>query len=316
MSCLCSFETATTAAIQAEQGGAPEDERTVVLGTEVVLLDVSVTDAAGRPVAAIPKERFAVREDGQPQKITFFGYGQAPASIAMVLDASQSMKDRIERTASAAARLLDHRRPGDEFAVIEFRDTSRIVCDFTDQAAEVRRVLERLRVAGQTAVLDAAYLAADYAHRRGRNRLKAVVLVTDGLDKNSYYSFDDLVAHLRTLDVRLYVVGLTADLDAHGAFLAKSEKRKAEDLLSKLAADTGGKAFFPHSLDDLSSVDDAIAADVRSAYSIGYYPTNDRRDGTFRTLDVRVLDETGKPDPSLSVRTRTGYFAPVDAPTP
>jgi Ca-activated chloride channel homolog len=158
-------------------------------------------------------------------------------------------------------------------------------------------------------VLDAAYLSADYVHREARNRLKAVVLVTDGLDKNSYYSFDQLVAHLRKLDVRLYLVGFTFDLDEGGGIFRKSEKTKAQQLLTKLARDTGGQAYFPERLEDLAGINDKIAVDLRTVYSIGYYPKNDKKDGTYRTVSVRVLDANGKDDPDVSVRTRAGYTA-------
>jgi VWFA-related protein len=144
---------------------------------------------------------------------------------------------------------------------------------------------------------------------RGPKRLKAIVLVTHGLDKNSYYSFDELVDQLREVDVRLYLVGLTADLCASAGVFRKSQKEKAELLLEKLARGTGGWAFFPAGLEDLASVHDAIATDLRTVYSIGYYPTNHKKDGTFRAVAVRVLGANGKEDSNVAVRTRSGYLA-------
>ena len=206
-------------------------------------------------------------------------------------------------------RILDGARKGDEFAVIEFRDQANLIEEFTSDPADVRDALADLEATGQTAVLDAAYVAADYVHQEGKNRLKAIVLVTDGLDRNSYYSFDQLVDHVRKLDVRLYLVGLTADLDGGGALFRKSDRSKAELLLTKLARETGGKAFFAAGLGDLASVNDAIAADLRTVYSIGYYPKNPTKDGTFRTVGVEVLGAAGKPDSTLTARTRSGYLA-------
>jgi VWFA-related protein len=304
---------AASAAHGNAQDPAPirQDSTPFVLGTEIVLLDVSIVDHSGRPVPGLQKDRFVVNEDGAPQDLAFFSVGQAPASIALVLDTSASMRTKIEQTAAAAARVLDGARPGDEFAVIEFKDTPNLIQDFTSDPLEVRAALGRLDVAGQTAMLDAAYLSADYVHEHARNRLKAVVLVTDGLDKHSYYSFGKLVEHLHALDVRMYLIGLTSDLDPKGGFLLKSERQKAEDLLTKLATETAGQAFFPARLEDLSAVNDAIATDLRTVYSIGYYPKNEKKDGTFRKVDVHVFGKDGKDDPALVVRTRAGYIAPT-----
>jgi Ca-activated chloride channel family protein len=155
-----------------------QDEPQVELGAELILLDVSVADRSGRPVTTLPKSRFAVFEDGSPQDIEFFSSADAPASIAFVLDTSGSMRLKIRQTAEAAARILDSARPGDEFAVIEFKDTANLIEEFTSDPGDVRDALSGLQAVGQTAMLDAAYLSADYVQHDGRNRLKAVVLVT------------------------------------------------------------------------------------------------------------------------------------------
>lgn len=307
---VCWVAAALLAAAALGRAQAPDkqDEPPVVLGSELVLLDVSVADPQGRPFPGLARERFSVAEDGAPQEISFFDAGTAPASIALLLDTSGSMTSRVSRTAEAAARMLDGARAGDEFAVVAFRDEAHVVQPFTADADAVRAALGRLDTAGQTAMLDALYATSDYAHARASNRLKAVVLVTDGLDGNSFYKLDQVVAHLRGLDVRVYLVGLTADLNAKGGLFSKSEKTKAVDLLAKLAKETGGRAFFPDRVEDLAAIDDAIAADLRSVYAIGYYPKNEKRDGAFRRVDVRVAPAPG--EPALTVRTRAGYVAP------
>jgi Ca-activated chloride channel family protein len=205
--------------------------------------------------------------------------------------------------------VLDGARPGDEFAVVEFKERADLVEEFTSNPSDVRAAMDGFVAFGQTAVLDAVYVSAEYAQRESRNRLRAVVLVTDGLDKNSYYSFDRLVGRLRKLDVRLYIVGLTLDLDRGGGIFRASDKEKADDLLLELARDTGGRAFFPKQLEELGSVNAAIAADLRSVYSIGYYPKNQKKDGAYRAVAVKVLGEDRKEDGRLVVRTRSGYVA-------
>ncbi len=284
------------------------DQPPIVLGADLVLLDVSVIDRAGHPVRTLPQGRFQIFEDGVQQDIEFFNSAHAPASIAFALDTSGSMRTKIRQTAEAAAKVLDGAEPGDEFAVIEFKDVANLIEEFTSNPQDVRDALGGLQATGQTTVIDAAYLAADYVQREGHNRLKAIVIVTDGLDKASYYTVDQLVDHLRELDVRLYLIGLTADLDTGGVF-KKSEKERSTQLLNKLARETGGQAFFPNGLADLDSVNAAIATDLRTVYSIGYYPKNTKKDGTFRAVGVKVLGTNGKEDSNMSVRTRTGYLA-------
>jgi Ca-activated chloride channel family protein len=159
-------------------------------------------------------------------------------------------------------------------------------------------------------MLDALYLAADYAQREGRNRRKAVIVVTDGLDKDSYYKFNEVVSHLRETDVQVYLIGFTNDLSKEGAWVfKKSDKENAENLLNKLATETGGKAFFPRELAEVHQIAQQISTDLRTQYSIGYYSTNSNRDGTFRAVKVQVND----PARRLVARSRNGYTAPRDS---
>ncbi|HWN98436.1 MAG TPA: VWA domain-containing protein, partial [Blastocatellia bacterium] len=146
----------------------------------------------------------------------------------------------------------------------------------------------------------------------GKNRRKAVILVTDGLDKDSYYKFNEVVDHLRETDVQIYLIGFTSDLDRESAIFKKSPKDKAETLLAKLADETGGKAFFPKELSEVHSIAQAISNDLRTQYAIGYYPTNSKKDGTFRSVKVQVSSGTRR----LAARTRNGYTAPRDGAKP
>lgn len=299
-------------AIPGQQPEAPAqqpDEPPITLGAELVVLDVSVTDKNGRPVGTIPKEHFQVFEDGAPQEIEFFSRGEAPASIVLALDASGSMRQKIKNVTEAAARVLSGARPGDEFAVVEFREEAFVIEEFTSDPVAVRDALSGLEPFGQTAMIDAAYLSAEYAQREGRNQVKAVVLVTDGVDKNSFYTFDQLAEHFRRLNVRFYAIGFTADLDTDRGLFQGSEKARSEKLLTRLAKETGGMSFFPARLEELSGINDAIAGDLRSVYSIGYYPKNTKRDGTYRAVSVRVLGSNGRESSGLAVRTRAGYIA-------
>ena len=289
-----------------------KDDSPIKLGTDLVVLDVTVLDPSSKPVTDLTKDSFQVTEDKVPQKIEFFGREQVPVSLVFAIDTSGSMRQKLDTVIKASANLIKESRSDDEMAVIEFKLAPEVLEEFTNNTNDVIDTLQGLIASGQTAMLDALYLAADYASKDGKNRRKAVILVTDGLDKDSYYKFNEVVDHLRETDVQIYLIGFTSDLDRESAIFKKSPKDKAETLLAKLADETGGKAFFPKELSEVHSIAQAISNDLRTQYAIGYYPTNSKKDGTFRSVKVQVSSGTRR----LAARTRNGYTAPRDGAKP
>ncbi|HXG64327.1 MAG TPA: VWA domain-containing protein [Blastocatellia bacterium] len=281
----------------------------VKLTADLVTLDVTVVDAANKPVMNLTENMFQVFEDKVPQKIAFFSREEVPVSLVFAIDSSGSMRPKLDTVIKASVNLVKESRQGDEIAVIEFRDQAEILEEFTTDINSVIDTLQGLVARGQTAMLDALYLAAEEAHKSGKNRRKAVIVVTDGVDKDSYYKFDEVVDHLREMDVQVYLIGFTQDLEESGGLFRKSQKEKAEELLRKLASETGGQAFFPKELSEVHTVAKQISTDLRTQYAIGYYPTNTKRDGTFRTVKVQV---NGGGDRRLVARTRNGYTAPKE----
>lgn len=303
---VVAFVFAAQAAGSAAQQGQGDE---VKLGTELVLLDVSVVDRGNRPVFDIPEGRFQVFEDNVPQKIEFFSKDQAPVSLGLAVDTSGSMRSKLDSVVQAVTNLVHANTPKDEAAVIQFKDQVELIEEFTSDNRDVEDALGDLIASGQTSLLDAIMLSADYVQKDGHRRRKALVVVTDGLERGSYYDLDEVVEHMRKLDVRLYLIGFTQDLNDSAGLFKKSQKDKAEALLNKLAEETGGRAFFPRDISELAPITDQIALDLRTVYAIGYYPANTKKDGTFRKVDVRVLAPDMKPDAKLTARTRAGYYA-------
>jgi Ca-activated chloride channel family protein len=167
------------------------------LGTDLVVLDVTVVDRANRPVFDLPKERFQVLEDNVPQEITFFSREEAPVSIGLVIDSSGSMRTKLDTVVQAVTNLVRTNKPQDEAAVIGFKDEVELLEEFTTNEADVEDALGDLIAAGQTALLDALRLSADYVQKEGRNRRKALVIITDGVEKGSYYTYDQVAEHLK-----------------------------------------------------------------------------------------------------------------------
>lgn len=289
-----------------EEELSQKDDRPVVIGTDLVLLDVTVVDPSNKPVMDLKQEEFSVTEDKTPQKIAFFNKDQVQISLVFAIDTSGSMRPKLDTVVKASSNLVKESRPGDEMGVIEFKDQPELLEEFTGDVNDVIDTLNGLVASRQTAMLDALYVAADYASKEGKNRRKAVLVVTDGLDNDSYYKFNEVVSHLREIDVQIYLIGFINDLDKDSGLFKRSPKEKAEGLLTKLAEETGGKAFFPRELSEVHAIAQHISNDLRTQYSIGYYPTNSAKDGSFRAIRVQVNSGARK----LVARTRNGRTAP------
>ncbi|MEK6284741.1 MAG: VWA domain-containing protein [Acidobacteriota bacterium] len=291
---------------ESQQKPQQKDDAPIRIGTDLVLLDVTVVDPSNKPVMDLKREDFAVSEDKLAQKIEFFSRDQVPVSLVFTIDTSGSMRPKLDTVVKASTNLVKESRSGDEIAVIEFKDQPELLEEFSGDINDVIDTLNGLVASRQTAMLDALYLGADYANKEGKNRRKAVLVVTDGLDNDSYYKFGEVVSHLREIDVQIYLIGFISDLDRDSGLFKKSAKEKAETLLNKLAEETGGKAFFPRELSEVHAIAQQISTDLRTQYSIGYYPTNSKKDGSFRAVKVQVNGGTRR----LVARTRNGYTAP------
>jgi Ca-activated chloride channel homolog len=294
-----------------EQNPQDKDD-TIKLGTDLVILDVTVVDPSNRPAMDLSQDQFQVVEDKVPQKIEFFTREQVEISMVLAIDTSGSMRAKLDTVIKASTNLVKESRAGDEAAIIEFKDQPELLEEFTTNMSDIIDTLQGLIASRQTAMLDALYLGADYASKEGKNRRKAVVIVTDGIDKDSYYKFNEVVNHLRETDVQIYLIGFTSDLSKDGAWVfGRSDREKAENLLKQIAEETGGKAFFPRELSEVHTIAQQISTDLRTQYSIGYYPTNSKRDGTFRSVKVTINAGNRR----LVARTRNGYTAPREGET-
>ena len=149
---------------------------------------------------------------------------------------------------------------------------------------------------GQTAITDAVYLAVENIDEYEKSskvkdvKRRALILVSDGEDRNSFYNEKQLFELLRESEVQIYVIGFVDDLSKEGGFISKSPQAKAKAFLERIATESGGKAYFPASIAALPDLAREISNELRTQYSIGYIPSNDRRDGTFRSIKVSVDD--------------------------
>ncbi|HJR09253.1 MAG TPA: VWA domain-containing protein [Pyrinomonadaceae bacterium] len=307
-------------------GGAPTlqdpgqdvDEGDIVkVDTSLVNLNVRVIDRSNRPVNDVRQEDFKVFEDGVPQQIFSFTRAEVPISYGLVVDNSGSMKTQLDKVIDATRIIIEQNKPGDETFLQRFvgSDEISILQDFTANKEDLFDAMDKMHTeGGQTAVLDAVYLAAEHVgkHKKGDplndKRRRALILVTDGEDRSSFYKQAELFESLRENDVQIYIIGFVGELDTQGGIIRKSSKEKAVNLINKLATETGGRAFYPTSLSELPSIANEITKDLRTQYVVSYSPTNKRRDGTFRKVNVKIED-SGRRDKRIAI-TRPGYTAP------
>jgi Ca-activated chloride channel family protein len=293
-----------------------DPDEVLTVDANLVNLNVRVIDRNNRPVNDVGKEEFRVFEDGVPQEIQFFSKEEVPISYGLVVDNSGSMKPLLEKVIDATRILIDQNKPDDETFLMRFVDSDeiRMLQDFTANKDDLYDALDNMHTdGGQTAIVDAVFLGAEHTaeYKKGDalndKRRRAMIVVTDGEDRSSYYKLNQLFDYLRENDVQIYVIGFTSELDAEGGFIRKSPKDKATELINKLATETGGRAFFPASLADLPGVAQEITKDMRTQYVISYRPTNGKRDGTVRQIKVQIAD-AGKRDHRIAI-TRTARVA-------
>ena len=293
----------------------PDD--VIKVDSSLINLNVRVIDRMNRPVDDVRQEDFRVLENGVPQKVEYFSREEVPIQYGLVIDNSGSLRSQINQVIDAGKSIVNSNKPDDETFLVRFIDSSKIELkqDFTADKSLLVDALDELYVeGGATAVIDAVYVSAERAaeYKKGNDlndrRRRALILITDGEDRNSQYKQDQLFARLREEDVQIYVIGFVNELEKESGFIRKSKREKSVDLLNRLAKETGGRAFFPTALKELPDIANEITRDMRTQYVISYNPTNKARDGSFRAIRVAIADAPGK-DKRIAV-TRTGYNAP------
>ena len=287
--------TATALYAQLESTGTVirADVRLVVLHTTVV-------DKTGHLVMDLNQKAFTVYENGVAQEIRHFKREDVPVSMGLIVDNSGSMREKRARVEAAALALVKDSNPEDEVFIVNFNDDAYIDNphgkDFLTSIEEMQEALTRIDSRGGTAMRDAVDKSIDWMKKAHKDK-KVLVIVTDGVDNASSVSLEDLVRDARRSEVLIYPIGLLTDEEKRAASSAKRQ-------LNALAEATGGTPFYPKELSEVDKIAHQVAHDIRNQYTLGYKPTNEALDGSFRKIKVTVK-APGNPTP----RTRTGYYA-------
>jgi Ca-activated chloride channel family protein len=285
----------------------------VRVNTDLVQLHVRVIDRNNKPINDVPETAFHVFEDGVPQPIENFSREEVPISYGLAVDTSGSLRSQLQSVIDAGKTIINSNKQGDETFLVRFISSDKIetVQDFTSNKEALMDGLDSFYVeGGQTAVIDAVYLSAEHVseYKNGDDRRRrALIVITDGEDRNSFYKQEQLFARLREEDVQIFVIGFINELDKDAGLIRKSPRDKAVTLINKLATETGGRAFFPDSIADLPQIANEIIRDLRTQYVIAYNPTNKTQDGSYRAIKVTV-DQPTSGDKRIAL-TRTGRLA-------
>jgi len=281
---------------------------TIGVNVDMVVVHTTVLDKNGNFVSGLKKESFKLFEDGVAQNISSFSQEDVPISMGIIIDTSGSMRNKIDLVNKAALAFIRASNPDDQVFLIGFNDQVELLEDYTNDIDAITDALDNTVVTGGTALYDAIFLGVQKA-QNGVKPKKAVVVITDGEDRDSYYKLDELVAKVQESDVQIYCVGFLNPVPEKGLFghWSKSVPEKAHDALLRISDETGGKAYFPKKIPELNSIVSEIAHELRNQYSIGYLSSNTARDGSYRKIKIS-LDSS--PTASNHVRYRPGYFAP------
>jgi Ca-activated chloride channel family protein len=278
---------------------------TLSVQVEFVALPVSVVNRDGHPVTGLKQENFKVYEDRVLQDIALFKQEDVPVSVGLVIDTSGSMRYKQDSVHAAALRFVEESNSQDETFVVSFSDQPNIQQEFTSDRQMLGLSMDRLVPEGNTALYDAVLFAARHLDD-GVHHKKALLIVSDGEDNKSRYQLDEVLEELRESKITIYTVGLMSlDMGLTDMWPLKSKAKKA---LENLAQVTGGRAFFPKTLSEVDGICRRIALDLRNQYTIGYRPSNDKLDGTWRKVKVQV--NPPKHVAKVRVHTKQGYYAP------
>ncbi|MGA9770584.1 MAG: VWA domain-containing protein [Blastocatellia bacterium] len=292
-------KTTTTKPADFKQPPPIQANGQIVIGVDVVNVIISVTDPYGRFVTGLGKDHFDIFDDKVKQQIAHFTDEDSPVSLGIVYDVSGSMKERIMRSIKALRRFIETSHDDDDFFLIGFNDRAKLIQDFTTSGDQVVGHLMFVNPKGSTALYDASYLAVEKV-AQGRHTKKALLIISDGQDNNSRYTYKELRNRVKEADVQIYAIGITDPASDTLAGFGRG-------VLEEITRMTGGRAFFPNAYNEpeLVEICTRIALELRHQYSVGYYPTNTTSEAKWHKVQVKVNPPKGLG--RLSLTYKDGY---------
>ena len=283
---------------------------TISVDVNLVMLYASVLDKRGRRINGLSQRNFKLFENDVQQKMSIFNQSDIPVTMGIVIDDSGSMRDKRKAVAAAALAFVQTSNPEDQVFVVNFNDVYYLDTpgDFARNTEELKAALDKIDSRGGTALYDAVHASLDHL-KVGTHDKKVLLIISDGEDNASRISFEEAFHLSQESDAVIYTIGLLGEEEGTGLFKMKGGgNRRAAKVLRKISAATGGEAHFPKSLDEVKNICIQVAEDIRNQYTLGYYPSNRKKDGSFRRIRVEARQQ--KRAGRLVIRTRTGYYSP------
>lgn len=285
-----------------ESGVAAQRGASFRSNVDLISLMVSVTNPGGRYMSGLEAEDFEVFEDGRLQELAFFSPANTALSVSLLLDSSSSMEDSMSLAQKAAVEFVARLKPDDLVEIVSFDSRVEVMQPFTNDRTLLEGAIHRVRAGGSTSLYNAVYITLrQFEKLRAQNasdsRREVIVVLSDGEDTSSLMTSDEILDLAKRSQTVIFAIGLGFETPALPV------ARSGEFDLRRLAQETGGRLFTPKRPEDLSNVYTEITRELTTQYVLGYLSRNDRRDGRWRSISVRLRR------PQLQARTRAGYYA-------
>lgn len=265
--------------------------------TRLVVLHTTVLDRDNRLITDLKEDSFRVFEDDVPQALRLFRREDVPVSLGILVDNSGSMLDKRRKVNASALDFVKASNPEDEVFIVNFNDEAFIDAPFTSDLSRLQDGLQRIDAKGGTALYDAVLASLDELEQKAERDKQVLLIVTDGEDNASRATLERLVRRLQETETVIYAVGLLSEEDRRSA-------KRANRAVRHIVRATGGAAYFPANVDEVHSITQQVARDIRNQYILAYTPQESAQPG-FRRVRVEL---TGKAK-RYKVRHRPGYYA-------
>jgi Ca-activated chloride channel family protein len=270
---------------------------------DLVLVPVTVVDSMSRPVIDLPQQNFCLLESGVPQQIRYFSHEDGPISVALVLDFSGSMRDKIEFVHQAVDEFFQNANPDDDYYVITVSDKPTLIADASQSTNTILARLATVEPKGMTSLYDSIYLGVNKL-RSSRYKRRAMVIVSDGGDNHSRYTLKEIKSVLAESDILTYSIGIFDDIPIP---LFKSiEERWGRKWLDEVTRVSGGRNISADDRRQIPQIAGLISREMRSQYVLGYRPTDSHKDGKWRKISVKLVENPFQ----MHVHFKEGYLAP------
>ncbi|HEY2932199.1 MAG TPA: VWA domain-containing protein [Acidobacteriota bacterium] len=285
----------------------------------MVTIGARVTDKRGHEIPHLKPEDFSIFEDDVPQTMSFFSEQEQPVSLSILMDRSDSMQEgeKLQRAKSAALSLVRAGHDKDDFLYVAFDHRVDVQAGFTTDRMQVESAIGKTELGGGTRIYDALLTGLE-RFDRARHSRQAMVVITDGADQHSVAKLDQVIDAVQAWHGQVYVIGYFSAAEdelfrANGPTVLRSDGVQIDNprhVFKRLAQESGTEAFFPRSDEELRRAVDAISADLKRQYTIGYYPTRSFTDTGYRRIRLRVHRN------GVNVRARRGYRPPAPVKLP